>query len=273
MGGNGRRAPDVVPWLAPAGASAPLRKDPMPQTVVEHRADLPTVLAPSSSAATGFDPAAGPTAELDRQVRAYVETGTAALAGLGAAELTPLVEPLRARVERLDLGPTAVIPPADHVPFVLVVSALLARPNDVVPAMRIGTRAGTSVIDDDELRDYRAIDGLEVPPVGTYLLTGVDTGSRFLNVTPQDALAQIHAEARSPLTIAEGLALVVLRPDMLRSGRCFSLAGSRTGTNQRVPAVWISQRRPKLGWCWDRNPHTWLGTASAAARTTVGQTD
>jgi hypothetical protein len=42
--------------------------------------------------------------------------------------------------------------------------------------------------------------------------------------------------------------------------------GSRAG-NQRVPAVWISERRPKVGWCWDRNPHTWLGAASAGGRT------
>ena len=27
--------------------------------------------------------------------------------------------------------------------------------------------------------------------------------------------------------------------------------------------MWISERAPKLGWCWDGNPHTWLGTASA----------
>jgi hypothetical protein len=33
-----------------------------------------------------------------------------------------------------------------------------------------------------------------------------------------------------------------------------------------VPAVWISERRAKLGWCWDRNPHTWLGAASATGR-------
>src|SRR5699024_5277954 len=100
------------------------------------------------------------------------------------------------------------------------------------------------------------------------LLTGIDTGGRFLNVTPADALNTIRGEGRTPLTLAEGLALVTVRPDMLRPGRCFSLAGSRTGSNQRVPAVWISQRQPKLGWCWDRNPHTWLGTASALRRTT-----
>jgi Family of unknown function (DUF5701) len=46
----------------------------------------------------------------------------------------------------------------------------------------------------------------------------------------------------------------------------FSLAGSRCG-DRRVTALWISQNRPKLGWCWAGNPHTWLGTASCADRT------
>jgi hypothetical protein len=30
--------------------------------------------------------------------------------------------------------------------------------------------------------------------------------------------------------------------------------------------MWISERAPKLGWCWDGNPHDWLGVASAAGR-------
>ncbi|QZN87642.1 DUF5701 family protein [Cellulomonas sp. C5510] len=50
---------------------------------------------------------------------------------------------------------------------------------------------------------------------------------------------------------------------------CFSLLESRA-RNQRVPAVWISARAPKLGWCWDRTPHTWLGAASAGGRASAG---
>jgi hypothetical protein len=37
--------------------------------------------------------------------------------------------------------------------------------------------------------------------------------------------------------------------------------------NQTVPAIWInSEKHPNLGWCWDRNPHTWLGSASCIGR-------
>ena len=42
------------------------------------------------------------------------------------------------------------------------------------------------------------------------------------------------------------------------------LSGSRRG-DRRVPAMWISARAPKLGWCWDGNPHDWLGVASAGS--------
>jgi hypothetical protein len=103
-------------------------------------------------------------------------------------------------------------------------------------------------------------------PDEPYLLTHVDTGSEHCGVRPEDALATVLGRGRTPLTLAEGVALTIVRPDMLRPNRCYSLAGSRTGTNQRVPAVWISERRAKLGWCWDRNPHTWLGLASAGGR-------
>ena len=38
----------------------------------------------------------------------------------------------------------------------------------------------------------------------------------------------------------------------------------------RVPALWIADRAPHLGWCWENNHHTWLGVASAETRITAG---
>jgi len=237
----------------------------MPTVITEVDPQLATVTAPTSPAATGFDPAAPALAELDRQVRAYLEAGVASLLGLDEAGLTELVAPLRAAVERD--GTSWHHEPGkedDDVDFLLV----LRTPdiNDAVPAMRRGAKTGVSVIDREEIVTYLPVEGVEVPDVDAYLLTGIDAGSEFLNVRPEDALATVRERGRTPLTIAEGVALATVRPDRLRPNRCFSLMGSRTGTNQRVPAVWISERRPKLGWCWDRNPHTWLGAASASAR-------
>lgn len=230
----------------------------VPVTAVDPH--LPTVTAPPSPSATAFDPSADVRTELDRQVAAYVELGVAALLGQDEATFRARLEPL-AEVATTPTAPAAV--EGDDVPFVLVLPGLDL--NDVAPAMRRGTRLGVSVIDRDEAPTYRPLPDVEVPAV-PYLLWGIDTGSELCDVRPEDALVTITGRGRTPLTIDEGVALVVVRPDMLRPNKCFSLLASRTGTNQRVPAVWISERRAKLGWCWDRNPHTWLGAASAADR-------
>ena len=52
--------------------------------------------------------------------------------------------------------------------------------------------------------------------------------------------------AARPLTLAEGLALLVSDPGVLRSRACYSLLGARAG-DKRVPALWVSGRRPRLG--------------------------
>ncbi|MDM7830053.1 DUF5701 family protein [Cellulomonas edaphi] len=229
----------------------------VPVTVVDPA--FPTAAAPPSQAATAFDPSATPAQELERQVTTYVELGVPAVLGLDEAGFRALVAPLSAE----GLPPAAASRPDDAVDVLLVVP--VPDVNDLAPAMRRGSKVGVSVIDRDEAATYRPLAGLEIPR-GPYLLWGIDTGSEFCNERPEDALAAVTSRGRTPLTIDEGVALAIVRPDMLRPNRCFSLMGSRTGTNQRVPAVWISERRAKLGWCWDRNPHTWLGAASAAGR-------
>ncbi|WP_051275009.1 DUF5701 family protein [Cellulomonas sp. URHD0024] len=219
---------------------------------------LPTVAAPPSAAAGSFDPETGFADELHRQVTAYVELGIPALLGLDASEFHARLAPPASA--SLTPAPQSAVD-GDAVPFVLVVPGLDV--NDLAPAMRRGAKLGVSVIDRVEAPTYQPIVDVPTEP---YLLWGIDTGSEFCNVTPETALATLTARRRTPLTIDEGVALTVVRPDMLRPNKCYSLMGSRTGTNQRVPAVWISERRAKLGWCWDRNPHTWLGAASASGR-------
>jgi hypothetical protein len=93
----------------------------------------------------------------------------------------------------------------------------------------------------------------------------VERGEEFCGVPPEDATATVLARGRSPLTIDEGIALVTHWPEVLEPNKCFTLSGSRRH-DRRVPALWISDRAPKLGWCWDGNPHSWLGLASAGSR-------
>jgi hypothetical protein len=116
-----------------------------------------------------------------------------------------------------------------------------------------------------DLATFEPIAAVDVPPAAAYLAVDVDLGADSRNVPPETALRTILEAGRSPLTLDEGVALVLQQPEVIARNWGFSMAGSRRG-DQRVPAFWISEGRPKLGWCWDRNPHTWLGTASCARR-------
>src|SRR5665648_521456 len=237
----------------------------MPQTVTPVDPGLPTVRA-VPVAPDLLRPMADPVAELDRQVAVQIRLGAAALTGLSPEQLRDAVAPLRRMLPDVVGRASGATDPADHVPFALVLDV---DPNDAVPAMWRGTRPGVSVISRAEAAAYQGVQGLEVPGGTAYLLVDIDTGSEFRGVCPEDALVTVRGRGRTPLTMAEGIALATVRPDMLRPNRCFSLMGSRDG-RQRVPAIWISERRAKLGWCWDRNPHSWLGAASAAARVAAG---
>lgn len=198
------------------------------------------------------------TAELDRQLENLIRLGYSALMGTTETDLRTAVGHL---AEALP-GHESEVAPEDHIPFVLVPAAPL---RESALLMTKDERPATLMIEGAELGEYAPIEGVMVPDAPLYLLTDIDTGTEFTNVTPESALGTITARGRTPLTISEGIAVVTQRPDMLRKNKCFSLLASRRG-GQKVPAIWISQRAPKLGWCWDRNPHTWLGSASAGSR-------
>ena len=192
--------------------------------------------------------------EFDRQVDALVTTGLPELLDLSGSCFRARLEPLR------DL-----LPPAEDgagIPFVVVVPDLPAGP--VLESVHGTGGAGFTTMEPDDLARFRPLPGLRVP-LAPYLLLDVDLGADTLNRTPADVLPELTAAGRSPLTIAEGLAVLVSDHGVLRSRNCFSLLGSRAG-DKRVPALWVSARRPRLGWCYQGAPHTWLGSASCAAR-------
>ena len=154
-----------------------------------------------------------------------------------------------------------------------VVRSVLTVSRDVVSvavaAARI-ERQGRQVVlghlTPDDLESFVPIDSVQLPDAPAYLAIDVDLGAGSRNVPPEVALRDILAAGRSPLTLEEGISLVLQQPEAIARNWGFSMAGSRRD-DQRVPAFWVSEGRPKLGWCWDRNPHTWLGTASCSHRT------
>lgn len=188
-----------------------------------------------------------------------LERQTARLVTLGFPEVADLVPPLK---ERLGDLPTAA---ETAIPFVLVLHPRLAPPEACMALVEDSGRAGVVEMTPTEPAAFQPIDEVDVPDAPAYLAYGIDTGRETLNVTPDDALPQILQEGRSPLTIQEGIAVLTHRPGVLRSANAFSLLGSRSG-DRRVPALWMSKGRPRLGWCWAGNPHPWLGSASCAGR-------
>jgi Family of unknown function (DUF5701) len=158
-------------------------------------------------------------------------------------------------------------------PAVPVPRSVLTVSREVIPvavaAARVERRGRPVVLGHltpDDLDTFLPIDAVRLPDVPAYLAVDVDLGAGSRNVPPEDALRDILEAGRSPLTLDEGIALVLQQPEAIAPNWGFSMAGSRRG-DQRVPAFWISEGRPKLGWCWDGNPHTWLGTASCSRRT------
>ncbi len=230
-----------------------------------HPGGRPTTSEVIITATTATVPAL---AVLDRQVDTLLDLGYPALAGLTPTELTDRLAPLRGVAATLGDLPEEDEP--GHASLVLVVTRDLVDPATTVPLLRLapkGTLPG--VVDRNHgeagLAPYRPIEGVALPSDTAYLLLDVDRGEEFRGVRPEEALPVIVGRARTPLTIEEGIAVVTHAPQLLEKNRCFMLSGSRRG-DRRVPAMWISARAPKLGWCWDGNPHDWLGVASAGSR-------
>ena len=202
--------------------------------------------------------------ELDRQRDTLVRLGYPAIAGLSEAELDADIDDLRVALSAV-AGSRVEPPTPGRVPFVLVVPATLAPATATMPLTTLRGRAGFISRDTTDIAKFVAIPSVEVPSRRVYALVDVVRGEEYCNVRPKDALVEIEAAGRTPLTYDEGIALLTLFPETLEKNRCYSLAGSRCG-DKRVPALWISDRRPKLGWCWDGNPHTWLGSAHTGGR-------
>lgn len=213
-----------------------------------------------------------PGAEFDRQVRTLVARDWPTTAGLTEEEFTTLVAPLRDLAAGVAHGGWE--PAAGRVPFLLVVTRDVVPIEHTMGRTTLHGRSEPGFVDRSfepgALERFVAVEETGLPGPRAYLLCDVERGEEFCGAVPADALAAIAARGRTPLTIEEGIALITHFPEALVKNKCFSLGGSRSG-DRRVPAIWISKHAPKLGWCWEGNPHTWLGMASAASRRAAGE--
>jgi Family of unknown function (DUF5701) len=154
----------------------------------------------------------------------------------------------------------------------------------LAPLLEHGGKHGFVVEDMTDVDEFRPITGSVAPPTSLYLLHDIDRGDSMANWSPEEALPALVSASRTPLTLTEGILWLVQQPHALDRNHCFMTIGSRRHKpdgklDTRTPALWISngtgrdgranRHAPKVGWCWAGNRHTWLGFASAAARSPV----
>nr|NLD41498.1 hypothetical protein [Actinomycetales bacterium] len=224
--------------------------------------------------------------DLATQVERLINLGVPGLAGLDAEQFRALAAPLPGADGRVGDPPghEATTKGAETTGPILAIHPSLVPPSRLAPLLERAGRPGFVVVDMTDLDSFTDSPAVAVPDAPLYLLHGVERGDEHLNFSSPEAAAEIEGRGRSPLTINEGISLLLHRPELLEPNRCFLTIGSRLekgkGYDSRTPGIWISggtgrdgaERRnaPKVGWCWWNNRHTWLGFASAESRTDSG---
>ncbi len=164
----------------------------------------------------------------------------------------------------------------------VAIHPMLATARVLAPLLSRAQKQGFVVGDLNDLELFVPLHDIEIPDSPLYLLLDIERGDDMRNWSPKEALPAIAGRGRTPLTINEGISWLLQEPTMLEPNHCFMTIGSRKpkpkGLDARTPALWISggaghdgkenSGAPKVGWCWAGNRHTWLGFASASARST-----
>lgn len=203
--------------------------------------------------------------EFERQQENLIQKGYVQASGLTESKFLNLTTPLKDEIEKI---PTSAVDLENgKLPFTLVVQSTLIPTESAMAVVSKEGKTGIVKLFPLKPEDFQAIEEVQVPKNPVYLLIDIDRGKESLNIRPKDAFKTILEKGRSPLTIDEGIALITQFPEFLIKNNCFSLLGSRHAGDQRVPAIWINAaKNPNLGWCWNGNPHTWLGSASCGSR-------
>lgn len=201
----------------------------------------------------------------DSQVKILLEKNYPRAAKMSETKFISIISPLKDIVRTLQVHEADIA--HGYLPFVIVVSHELVPTDYTMAAITKDGKAGITKLDPLTPNDFHTLEDVPIPSKHAYILADIDRGKEYLNVTPHDAMICILQNNRTPLTIDEGVAVVTQYPEFLMKNNCFSLLASRHAGDKRVPAIWINgNKHPNLGWCWENNPHTWLGSVSAKIR-------
>jgi hypothetical protein len=203
--------------------------------------------------------------EFKRQVSVLLDLNYPKHLGISTEDFIKLLEPLESKLNGLNFSNIDF--EEGYLPFCIVINSNDLNLEDMMSLVQYNDKPGVSIMRPRTANDFKTIDSVHIPENIAYILLDIDRGKEFLNVIPSEALKTISSRNRSPLTIAEGISIITQFPDFLKKNNCFSLLASRFQGDQRVPAIWINgNKEANLGWCWDNNPHTWLGSASCSKR-------
>lgn len=201
-----------------------------------------------------------PTAQLER----YLELGYAEHCGLTREAFRSWLAPLVSAdvAEDFDVE-------SGRLPVLLVIRQSRVSADQAMQHAIVRAKPGYVDMNPSEPAAFSTIESLDTPTCDAYLLHGFDPGDDLRNEPPSSAMESILAAGRTPITLDEALSAVALYPELLLHKHAFSVLGSRSDqpkVRQSVPAIWVSKGAARLGWCWNNNPHTWLGSASSAGR-------
>ena len=155
--------------------------------------------------------------EFDRQVDCLALAGLPALLDVKDECFRAMLEPLR------DLLPSRRSR-GGGVPFVVVVPD--APVGVLLGAVSTPGGCGGSPLSAGELAGFAARPELDVPSV-PYLLLDVELGEATAGLPATEAEARVVAAGRTPLTLAEGVAVLLCDCGVRRATPSFTLLGSR----------------------------------------------
>lgn len=253
-----------IDWELPDPKGQPLEavretRDEIARRVAALITDLRVKASSNGETMTG-GPRLAPLAQLER----LVELGYSAACGLSEPEFREWLSPL-VSADAEDF----------YDPATGRVSALLVIRQGRVPAefamRQVVVRGKEGYVDMNPTtpETFAEIDSVTTPDADAYLVHDFNPGDEFRDLPPSEAMPRILKAGRSPVTIDEALAAAVLHAALVADKHAFSILASRSQAprvTESVPAIWISRGAPRLGWCWNNNPHSWLGSASCGAR-------
>ena len=154
---------------------------------------------------------------LRQQAERLIELGVHQLAGLSESDLC-----------------AAVAPEAESERALLVIKADMVAASRLAPLLQLDGKPGFVVEDMADVDGFAPIAGVDLPGSPVYVVHDLDRGDDLANWSPNEALVEIAARGRTPLTLTEGMYWLLQRPDRLERNHCFMTIGSRLTEAERL---------------------------------------